>query len=92
MLQFSLVLTILLGYLADKGVTKSYVKTILSLMLSSAIILTLGALQLSLFVTGKNAFMVGVLPFLPGDALKSTAVTLLVPTLWKFIPRKDNNK
>jgi bioY protein len=28
------------------------------------------------------------LPFLPGDALKSTAVTLLVPTLWKFIPRK----
>ena len=78
----------LLGYLADKGVTKSYVKTILSLMLSSTIILTLGALQLSLFVTGKNVFMIGVLPFLPGDALKSTAVTLLVPTLCKFIPRK----
>ena len=87
-----IIAVVILGYLADKGVTKSYVKTILSLMLSSAIILTLGALQLSLFVTGKNAFMVGVLPFLPGDALKSTAVTLLVPTLWKFIPRKDNNK
>ena len=41
-----IVSTILLGYLADKGVTKSYVKTILSLMLSSAIILTLGALHL----------------------------------------------
>ena len=72
-----IVSTMLLGYLADKGV-----------MLSSTIILTLGALQLSLFVTGKNVFMIGVLPFLPGDALKSTAVTLLVPTLWKFIPRK----
>ena len=84
-----IVSTILLGYLADKGVTKSYVKTILSLMLSSAIILTLGALQLSLFLPGKNAFMVGVLPFLPGDALKSTAVTLLVPTLWKFVPKND---
>ena len=30
-----IVSTIILGYLADKGVTKSYVKTILSLMLSS---------------------------------------------------------
>ena len=87
-----IVSAIILGYLADRGVTKSYLKTILSLILSSTIILTLGALQLSLFVTGKNAFMVGVLPFLPGDALKSTAVTLLVPTLWKFIPKNNNDK
>ena len=84
-----IVATIILGYLADRGVTKSYVKTILSLMLSSAIILTLGSLVLSLFVPGKNAFMIGVLPFLPGDALKSTTVTLLLPTLWKFIPKND---
>ena len=84
-----IVATITLGYLADKGVTKSYVKTILSLMLSSAIILTLGSLVLSLFVPGKNAFMIGVLPFLPGDALKSTTTTLLLPTLWKFIPKND---
>ena len=75
----------ILGYLSDKGVTKSYLKTILSLMLSSAIILTLGAFVLSLFMPGKNAFIIGVLPFLPGDAIKSTAVTLLLPSLWKFI-------
>ncbi len=81
--------TIILGYLSDKGVTKSYVKTFLSLLLSSAIILTLGSIVLSLFLPGKNAFMVGVLPFLPGDALKSTTVTLLLPTLWKFIPKND---
>jgi len=84
-----IVATIILGYLADRGITKSYVKTILSLMLSSAIILTLGSLVLSLFVPGKNAFMIGVLPFLPGDALKSTTTTLLLPTLWKFIPKND---
>ena len=81
--------TIILGYLSDKGVTKSYVKTFLSLLLSSAIILTLGSIVLSLFLPGKNAFMVGILPFLPGDALKSTTVTLLLPTLWKFIPKND---
>ena len=87
-----IVATIILGYLADRGVTKSYVKTILSLTLSSAIILTLGSLVLSLFVPGKNAFMIGVLPFLPGDALKSTTVTLLLPTLWKFIPKNDKTE
>ena len=85
-----IVATIILGYLADRGVTKSYVKTILSLILSSAIILTLGSLVLSLFVPGKNAFMVGVLPFLPGDAIKSTTITLLLPTLWKVIGKDKN--
>lgn len=85
-----IVATIILGYLSDKGVTKSYVKTFFSLLLSSAIILTLGSIVLSLFVPGKNAFMVGVLPFLPGDAIKSTTTTLLLPTLWKFIGKDKN--
>ena len=65
-----IVATIILGYLSDKGVTKSYVKTFFSLLLSSAIILTLGSIVLSIFVPGKNVFMVGVLPFLPGDGIK----------------------
>ena len=85
-----IVSTVILGYLSDKGVTKSYVKTSLSLLLSSAIILTLGSIVLSLFVPGKNAFMVGVLPFLPGDAIKSTTTTLLLPTLWKFTGKDKN--
>ena len=85
-----IVATIILGYLADKGVTKSYVKTFFSLLLSSAIILTLGSIVLSIFVPGKNVFMVGVLPFLPGDAIKSTTITLLLPTLWKVIGKDKN--
>lgn len=85
-----IVSTIVLGYLSDRGITKSYVKTFLSLLLSSAIILTLGSLVLSLFMPGKNAFMIGVRPFLPGDAIKSTTTTLLLPTLWKFIGKDKN--
>ena len=85
-----IVATIILGYLSDKGVTKSYVKTFFSLLLSSAIILTLGSLVLSLFMPGKNAFMIGVRPFLPGDAIKSTTITLLLPTLWKVIGKDKN--
>ena len=85
-----IVATIILGYLSDKGVTKSYVKTFFSLLLSSAIILTLGSIVLPIFVPGKNVFMVGVLPFLPGDAIKSTTITLLLPTLWKVIGKDKN--
>ena len=82
--------TVILGFLSDKGIVKSYVKTFLSLLLVSAVILILGALVLMLFVPIKNVFMAGVLPFIPGDMLKAVAATLLFPRLWKFIKKNKN--
>ena len=85
-----IVAAVILGYLSDKGIAKSYVKTFLSLLLASAVILILGALVLMLFVPIKNVFMAGVLPFIPGDMLKVVAATLLFPRLWKFIKKNKN--
>ena len=65
-------------------------KAFLSLLLASAVILVLGALVLILFVPSKNIFMIGVLPFLPGDMLKVVAAALLFPRLWKFIKTNKN--
>ena len=79
--------TVILGFLSDKGIAKSYVKTFLSLLLASAVIL---ALVLMLFVPIKNVFMAGVLPFIPGDMLKAIVATLLFPRLWKFIKKNKN--
>ena len=81
---------LILGFLSDKGIAKSYVKTFLSLLLASAAILVLGALVLILFVPSKNVFMIGVLPFIPGDMRKVVAATLLFPRLWKFIKTNKN--
>ena len=81
---------LILGFLSDKGIAKSYVKTFLSLLLVSVIIFILGALVLILFVPSKNVFMAGVLPFIPGDMLKIVAATLLFPRLWKFIKKNKN--
>ena len=81
---------LILGFLSDKGIAKSYVKTFLSLLLASAVILVLGALVLILFVPSKSVFMIGVLPFLPGDMLKVVAAALLFPRLWKFIKTNKN--
>ena len=81
---------LILGFLFDKGIAKSYVKTFFSLLLVSVIIFILGALVLMLFVPIKNVFMAGVLPFIPGDMLKAVAATLLFPRLWKFIKKNKN--
>ena len=81
---------LILGFLFDKGIAKSYVKTFLSLLLVSVIIFILGALVLMLFVPIKNVFMAGVFPFIPGDMLKAVAATLLFPRLWKFIKKNKN--
>ena len=81
---------LILGFLFDKGIAKSYMKTFLSLLLVSVIIFILGALVLMLFVPIKNVFMAGVLPFIPGDMLKVVAATLLFPRLWKFIKKNKN--
>ena len=81
---------LILGFLSDKGIAKSYVKTFLSLLLASAVILVLGALVLMLFVPIKNVFMAGVFPFIPGDMIKVIVATLLFPRLWKFIKTNKN--
>ena len=85
-----IVAAVILGYLSDKGIAKSYVKTFLSLLLVSIIIFILGALVLMLFVPIKNVFMAGVFPFIPGDMIKVIVATLLFPRLWKFIKKNKN--
>ena len=85
-----IVAAVILGYLSDRGIAKSYVKTFLSLLLVSVIIFILGALVLMLFVPIKNVFMAGVFPFIPGDMIKVIVATLLFPRLWKFIKKNKN--
>ncbi|MEC8306795.1 MAG: biotin transporter BioY [Chlamydiota bacterium] len=45
------------------------------LNIGNAIIYTLGAIQLSHFVGGVSSVTLGILPFLPGDLLKTVIIT-----------------
>ena len=59
----------LTGYLVEKKFN-----AIFAFLTGSAVILICGMINLSLFVGGmKNAFMLGVMPFIAGDILKSFA-------------------
>ncbi len=77
--------TYLIGYLLERGWRTSYLRTLFALMIGEAIILLLGTLWLSMSVGMDKAFMLGFVPFIPGEMVKILATALLIPTGWKFI-------
>jgi biotin transport system substrate-specific component len=73
----------LIGYLAEKGWDRTLIKSVGMMLLGCLIIWTMGTLQLSLYVGGlTQAFFAGVLPFLPGDAIKIAVASGVLPGLW----------
>lgn len=70
---------VLLGRLLD-GRRRSWGVTLAVMVAASAVILFCGALHLALLLglTPAQAFLMGVAPFLPGDALKTLVAAALV--------------
>lgn len=84
----------LIGMLAQKGWDKSFFKSGVMMLLGSLVIWLLGSLHLSLFVGGlSQAMTMGVLPFLPGDAIKIALAAGCLPGLWTllqpYLPKQD---
>lgn len=77
------------GWLSERGASRSPWTTAASMVAGSAIIFALGALWLGRFVGWDNVLATGVLPFLPGDAVKIALATIALPTAWKFLGSAD---
>jgi biotin transport system substrate-specific component len=67
--------TYVTGYLIEKMQERTAYKTFLALATGNGIIYLLGVSQLSLFIGFKSAVLLGMLPFLLGDALKLLLVS-----------------
>lgn len=67
-----------MGTLSDRGWTRSLSRTWLAAFMGSAITFACGLVVLSAFVPAKALFAAGVLPFLPGDCIKTVLVTFIV--------------
>jgi biotin transport system substrate-specific component len=81
----------LTGLLAERGWDRKPLTAALAMLTGSLAIFTLGALWLSSFVGGaQKAFLLGVLPFIPGDLLKTTIAAGLLPTIWHFLGQRDS--
>ncbi len=85
------------GYAADRGWARSFVKLLGAMLVGEVIMLVLGLAWLAWFATLSNgatglglatAFNAGIAPFLLGDLLKIAVVALGVPAVWGLIDRR----
>jgi biotin transport system substrate-specific component len=77
----------LVGYLAQLGLTRTFARAAVSMGVGTLLILSMGAIWLSLFFPGENAYATGFAVFLPGGALKTLLAAALLPAAWKFVGR-----
>jgi len=78
------------GYLlafpfAERGWDRRFVTTLAAMLLGNAMILLLGAALLERFVPAAQVGAAGVLPFLPGDLIKSALAALALPAAWRGV-------
>jgi biotin transporter BioY len=70
-----------IGTLSDKGWSRSFGKTLLTCAMGSLCVYTFGVIVLANFLPLGSLFTKGVLPFIPGDILKSTLAATLASKL-----------
>jgi biotin transport system substrate-specific component len=82
----------LTGWLAERGWDRRYLKAAAAMGLGSLVIL-LGGMSWRLgFMSFDQAVMSGVVPFLPGDAIKIALAAAVLPSGWALLRRKEESK
>lgn len=76
------------GRLAERGWDRTPETAALMMLAGSAAILGLGALGLARFLPMDRVLLAGILPFLPGDAVKAAAAAAALPLGWRAIGRR----
>ncbi len=79
---------ILISYLANKGFTLTYFKTIITLLLASIIIFSFGIFYLGSIIGYEKAIQVGFLPFIPSEIFKIALAVAIIPSLQNLLKNK----
>lgn len=66
------------GKLSDRGFAKRFSTALLACFAGSVCVFTFGLIGLSFFVPGSHLIETGLLPFLPGDLIKSCLAAAIV--------------
>jgi biotin transport system substrate-specific component len=75
----------LIGWLATRGWDRSAQTMLLAMLAGSMVIYAGGVSWLIHFLGVRGAVMGGMIPFLPGDAVKALLAAGLLPAGWKWI-------
>jgi biotin transport system substrate-specific component len=78
----------IVGALAERGWDRRFVTMLAAMLLGSVVIFALGLIQLSRFMPAAQLPGAGLLPFIPGDLIKSTLASLAFPAAWRLAHRR----
>lgn len=79
----------LTGALAERGWDRRFATMLAAMLLASGVIFAFGLVVLAGFVPGDRLLAAGLLPFLPGDLVKSTLAALAFPAIWRRLDPGD---
>lgn len=79
--------TVVTGVLAERAWDRKPVTMFFAMLAGSVVIFALGLAQLSRYVPAGALLSAGLLPFIPGDIVKSLLAAGVLPLAWKFVPR-----
>ncbi len=78
--------TSLVGWMAERKLDRTVLSALPMFLAGQVVIYLCGTLWLSQFVGGfSQAMLVGVLPFVVGDAIKMVAAILILPASWQAV-------
>jgi biotin transport system substrate-specific component len=73
------------GALAERGWDRRFATMLAAMLIGSVAIFALGLAGLSRFVPSNGLLAAGLLPFVPGDLVKSSLAALAFPALWRAL-------
>ncbi|MFH1184763.1 MAG: biotin transporter BioY [Chloroflexota bacterium] len=74
------------GWLSERGLERNVRTSVIPFLAGTLIIYVCGVAWLSVVLGGfSEAITLGILPFLPGDAIKLIAASLALPAAWRLV-------
>ena len=74
----------LVGFLCERGWDRSIRQALITFILGHLVIFACGVGWLSVLIGSELAISAGLVPFLPGMAVKTLIATALLPVLWNL--------
>lgn len=72
------------GTLAEHGWDRHFFSMMAAMLIGSGVVFTLGLTVLAAFLPAPQLLAAGLLPFIPGDLIKSALAALVFPAAWRW--------
>ncbi len=79
----------LTGFFAERGWDRRFLGTFAAMLIGSAVIFVFGLAALSRFVPAGQLLGAGLVPFIPGDLIKSLLAAIAFPAVWRLVKRRS---